>query len=96
MTLKKIVCEDVDWINLAVGKCCDGNKYFSFHEGVEFLVYHCRSLKLMCLPYSADEGVGEAGTNHRSPAVRKGTRGPTMSHVFLCFSVVLLFAVYTN
>jgi hypothetical protein len=35
-TFKEIVCEDVDWINLALDKYCDWNKRFSFHEGVEF------------------------------------------------------------
>jgi len=96
VTLKEIVCEDVDWINLALDKYCEGIKHFSFHEGVEFLSYHCQFLKLKCLPYSADEGVGKAYTNHRGPAVQKGARSPIMLQMFLCFSVVFLFAVCTN
>ena len=96
MTLKEIGCENVDWINRTLDKYYEGIKHFSFHEGLEFLVYHYQFLKLKCLPYSADEGVGKADTNHRGPAVQKGTRGPFMLHMVLCFSVVFLFAVCTN
>jgi hypothetical protein len=53
-------------------------------------------LKLKCLPYSADEGVGKAGTNHGGPTVQKGARGPIILQMILCFSVVFLFAVCTN
>lgn len=35
MTLNEIVCENVDWINLALHKYFEGIKHFSFHEGVE-------------------------------------------------------------
>jgi hypothetical protein len=39
--------------------------------------------------HGADErGRGEAGTNYRDQAVRKGSRGPTMSHMFLSSSLV--------
>ena len=34
----------------------------------------------------------EGGTNHRGPAIRKGTQGPNMLHTFLSFSVVSLLA----
>ena len=74
MTLKEIVCEDVDWINLALDKYCDVIKHFSFQESVEFLVYHYQFLKSKCLPYSADERMGNVDTNHRGSAVQKGAR----------------------
>jgi len=56
VTFKETVCEDVDWINLALDKYCGGIKHFSFHGGVEFLVYNYQFLKLECLPYSASRG----------------------------------------
>ena len=83
MTFKEIVCEDVDWINLALDKYCGGIKHFSFHESVEFLVYNCQFLKLKYIPYSADEVVGKAGTNHRGPAVQKGSRSPIILQIVL-------------
>ena len=92
MTLKEKVFEDVDWINLALDKYCDGIKYFSFHEGVEFLVHHYQFLKLKCLPYSAVEGVGNVGKNHWGPAVQKGARSPIMLQIVLCFWVA--FCLY--
>jgi hypothetical protein len=40
-------------------------------------------------------GTGPGGPE-QGPAVRKGARGPTMSHMFLYFSVVSLFLDCTN
>lgn len=38
------------------------------------------------------EGVGgEAATNYRGPAIRKGARDPIMLHMFLSLSIVPLF-----
>jgi hypothetical protein len=44
--------------------------------------------------HSADGG--EARTNYRGPATRKGARSPTMLHMFLSFSVVSLFVNRPN
>jgi hypothetical protein len=73
VTLNETVCEDVDWINLALDKYCDSNKHFSFHESFEFLVYHYQFLKLKCLPYSADERVRKVD---KITGVRQFRRGP--------------------
>ena len=43
-------------------------------------------LLVVIMIISVDER-GKAGTNHRSPAFRKGTRSPTMFHMLLPFSV---------
>jgi hypothetical protein len=42
--------------------------------------------------FSATEWIGEGGTNYRGPAIRKGTQGLNMLHMFLPFLVVSLFA----
>jgi hypothetical protein len=40
VTFKERVCEDVNWINLALDKHYDGNEGLSFYESVELLVCH--------------------------------------------------------
>jgi hypothetical protein len=46
---------------------------------------------------SADErGAGEAGTNYRGPAIRKGAWVPTILRMFFYFSVVSLFVDCKN
>jgi len=41
-------------------------------------------------------GLGGGSTSYRCPAVRKGARGPNALHMFVSFSVILLFVECAN
>ena len=74
-------------MNKKINNCVRSHKNIDFVYMFAFLKKFLYNSLMMV---SADERGGGSGTNSRGPAVRKGTQGPTVLHVFVFLGSIII------